>query len=320
MRLFKKQDAPGKSVHAVTGAFGYTGKYIAERLLDAGKSVITLTGHPERANPFGDAVRAVPFNFDRPEALKESLEDVDVVYNTYWVRFAHGDTTFEGAVANTKTLINAAKAAGVRRFVHISITNPSLDSPLPYFRGKAQLEAYLQGAGLSYAVLRPTVVFGPEDILLNNIAYILRRFPVFVMPGKGDYRLQPVYVDDLAALAVEEGASAEDRIIDAVGPETLTFAELLETVKERVGSKARIVSMPPDVALLLSKAVGLLVRDVVLTRDELEGLTRNLLVSDSPPTGTVRFSDWARETAHLLGTSYASELARHYRPAASSRT
>jgi NADH dehydrogenase len=304
-------------VHAVTGAFGYTGRYIAQRLLAENKSVITLTGRPDRPNPFGERVKAHAFNFDKPSALTASLEGVEVLYNTYWVRFDYGQTTFAQAVRHTKTLFDAAKTAGVRRVVHVSITNPSLDSTLPYFRGKAELEQYLRASGLSYAILRPTVVFGREDILLNNIAYILRRFPVFVMPGSGEYRLQPIYVEDLAALAVREGGSDENRIIDAVGPETFTFAALVRMVRERVGSRARIVSLPPGVALFLSRLVGLLVKDVVLTRDEVEGLMQNLLVTSSPPAGQTRFSEWARDNAHMLGAKYASELERHYRPAAS---
>ncbi len=299
--------------HAVTGAFGYTGRYIARHLLAEGQRVLTITGHPNRPNPFGDRVQAYPFHFDHPTALAESLKGVEVLYNTYWVRFSHGDTTFEKAVRNTKTLIDAAKTAGVRRFVHVSITNPALDSTLPYFHGKAELEHYLQNSGLSYAILRPTVVFGKEDILLNNIAYLLRRFPVFVMPGSGAYQLQPIFVEDLAKLAVREGARNENVIVDAIGPETFTFADLVRTIHAQIGSRARVVSLPPGLALFLSRLVGMLVNDVVLTRDEVVGLMDNLLVTNSPPVGKTRFSEWAKENVQFLGAQYASELERHYR-------
>jgi len=299
--------------YAVTGAFGYTGQYITRHLLAKGKSVITLTGHPDRPNPFGGQVKAFPFNFDNSTALASSLKGVDVLYNTYWVRFSYKKTTFEQAIKNSKTLIDAAKLAGIRRFVHISITNPSLNSPLPYFRGKAELEQYLQNSGLSYAILRPTVVFGREDILLNNIAYLLRRFPLFMIPGSGAYRLQPIFVEDLAKLAVWVGNRNENVIMDAIGPETFTFTELVQIIHALVGSRAWIVSLPPGLALFLSRLVGLLVNDVVLTRDEMTGLMDNLLVTNSPPAGKTQFSEWAKENVQFLGAKYASELERHYR-------
>jgi NADH dehydrogenase len=192
-------------LHVVTGAFGYTGKYITRRLLAKGVRVKTLTGHPDRENSFGDQVTVAPFNFDDPVALAESLRGATTLYNTYWVRFEHGDATFAKAVENTKTLIAAAGEAGVSRIVHVSITNPSPDSALPYFKGKALLEEAIIQSGLSYAIIRPTVIFGLEDILVNNIAWILRRFPVFAVPGGGGYRLQPIYVEDMADIAVSAG-------------------------------------------------------------------------------------------------------------------
>lgn len=300
-------------LHVVTGAFGYTGKTITRRLLAKGVQVKTLTGHPDRENPFGDRVSIAPFNFDNPAALAESLRGVTTLYNTYWVRFEHGDATFARAVENTRTLVAAAGEAGVRRIVHVSITNPEPDSPLPYFRGKALLEETIMQSGLSYAIIRPTVIFGLEDILLNNIAWILRRFPAFAVPGDGSYRLQPIYVEDMADIAVRAGEQAENAVIDAVGPDIFTFDELVCLVAEKTGSRARILHLPPGLALFLSRLVSLGVGDVVLTRDEVAGLMANLLVSDDPPTGQTRLADWLEENAASVGVRYASELARHYR-------
>lgn len=296
----------------VTGAFGYTGKYITRRLLAEGHQVVTLTGHPDRHNPFGDRVRAVPFNFDRPDELARSLQGATTLYNTYWVRFSHGDTTFEQAVANTKTLIDAAAVAGVRRIVHVSITNPSLDSPLPYFRGKAVLEEAIVRSGLSYAIIRPTVIFGVEDILINNIAWLLRRFPVFAVPGSGDYRLQPIFVEDMAELAVRSGQQSENVIVDAVGPEVFTFDELVRLIAAKVGSRTWLIHVSPQLALTLARLISPLVRDVVLTQEEVDGLMANLLISQDPPTGQTRLSDWLSQDGRQVGSRYASELARHY--------
>lgn len=300
----------------VTGAFGYTGKYIARRLLAMGRQVVTLTGHPERPNPFGERVRVAPFNFHRPQELADTMRGASTLYNTYWVRFARRGVTFEQALENTKTLILAARDAGIRRIVHISITNATPHSPLPYFRGKAVVEQFLRGSDLSRAIIRPTVIFGEEDILINNIAWLLRHFPFFVVPGSGQYRLQPVFVEDVAEIAVAAGQRETNETIDAVGPEVFTFDELVRLIAEKTGSRARIIHLPPRVALFGSRTVGWVLRDVLLTRDELGGLMANLLVSDPGrpgPTGPTRLSDWLSENAERIGRGYSSELQRHFR-------
>jgi NADH dehydrogenase len=297
-------------IHAVTGAFGYSGKYITKRLLARGVPVITLTNSLNRKNPFGDDVRPYPFNFDHPDQLARQLIGVDVLYNTYWVRFNHKTFTHADAVENTLTLFDAAKGAGVRRIVHVSITNPSEDSPLEYFRGKARLERALIESTLSYAILRPTVLFGKEDILINNIAWVLRRFPVFGVFGDGAYKLQPIYVDDLASLAVEQGAQEGNAVIDAIGPETFTYRELVSTVGTIIARPRPILSMPPAVGYAAGWLVGKFVGDVVITREEIQGLMDGLLHVDSPPAGQTRLTEWATEYAPTLGCRYASELAR----------
>ncbi|MBI4581858.1 MAG: NAD(P)H-binding protein [Planctomycetes bacterium] len=300
-------------LNVVTGAFGYTGRYIARRLLARGRRVITLTGHPDRVDPFGGRVRVAPFDFDRPAALAETLRGATVLFNTYWVRFSRGRTTHDLAVERSRILVRAAKEAGVRRIVHVSIANPSRESPLPYFQGKALVEEAVRDSGLGYAILRPTVIYGLEDILLNNIAWLLRRFPLFAIAGSGEYRLQPIFAEDLADLAVRAAAGDEDWVVDAVGPEVYTFNGLVRLLAAAVGSRARLVHLPPGVALALSGLLGAAVRDGVLTRDELDGLMADLLVSSGPPTGSTRLSDWVAQHADRLGASYASELGRHYR-------
>ncbi len=297
-------------LHAVTGAFGYSGRYIARRLLAAGHRVITLTNSLHRENPFGDRVKAYPFNFQKPEELANTLRGVSVIYNTYWVRFNHPAFTHAEAIENTRTLFSAARDAGVERIVHVSITNPSEGSRLEYFRGKAQLEAALKASGLSYAILRPAVLFGKEDVLINNIAWVLRRFPVFAVFGDGDYRLQPIYVDDLAELAVERGASREDVVVDAIGPETFTYRELVTTIGRAIGKPRTIISIPPSAGYYLAVLLGKLMGDVVLTRDEVEGLMAGLLSVDARPAGTTSLTSWAAEHGDSLGTRYSSELAR----------
>lgn len=298
------------TAHAVTGAFGYSGKYIAHRLLAQGKQVVTLTNSVDRENMFHGRIPARPFHFDNPAQLAESLQGVSVLYNTYWVRFNHQTFKHADAVQNSITLFQAAKAAGVQRLVHVSITNPSLDSPLEYFQGKAVLEQALIDTGLSYAILRPTVLFGKEDILINNITWMLRKFPVFGLFGDGQYRVQPIYVDDLARLAVEQGDRAENIILNAIGPETFTYRELVQTLGTIIGVKRPLVSIPPSLGFITGQVVGRLVNDVLITREEIEGLMADLLYVDTPPTGSTRLTVWARQHAATLGRQYTSELAR----------
>ncbi|MBI2425914.1 MAG: NAD(P)H-binding protein [Candidatus Hydrogenedentes bacterium] len=296
--------------HAVTGAFGYSGKYIASRLLAEGQNVITLTNSLHRENPFEGKVPAHPFHFDAPEKLTASLRGVDVLYNTYWVRFNHRRFTHADAVRNTQILFRCAAAAGVQRIVHVSITNPTLDSPLEYFHGKAVLEKALQESGVPHTILRPTVLFGKEDILINNIAWALRRFPVFGLFAGGDYRMQPIYVDDLAQLAVEGGKQSGNEVVNAIGPETFTYRELVEAIGKRIGKQRPIVALPPAVGHIFCAFAGKLVGDVIITRDEIDGLMAGLLYVDTPPTGATRLSPWVEAHANALGRRYTSELAR----------
>lgn len=295
----------------VTGAFGYTGRHIASRLLDRGDEVRTLTNDQPSADPFGGRVMASPLVFDR-RTLVAALHGADVLFNTYWVRFERGGMTFDDAVRNSYTLIDAAREAGVRRIVHVSITNPFVDPTLPYFRGKAAVEGAVMASGLPYGIVRPTVVFGGNDVFVNNIAWLLRRFPFFLVPGRGNYRLQPVSVFDVARLCVEVADRTESSVIDAAGPEIFAFRGFVRTIRDAVRSRSVILTSPPRVALLASRLAGLVVRDRVITRDEVAGLRRELIVSRHRPTGHVAFSEWVKAQADL-GRHYVSEVARNYR-------
>jgi NADH dehydrogenase len=298
------------ALHAVTGAFGYSGKYIARKLLAAGQPLITITNSTDRANEFGGQLKAYPYHFDNPAALARSLEGVQVLYNTYWVRFNHAMFKHADAVQNTLVLFDAAKQAGVERIVHVSITNPSLESPLEYFSGKARLEQALMQSGISYAILRPTVLFGREDILINNIAWALRHLPVFGVFGDGSYRVQPIYVEDLADLAVQQGASRQNVIVDAIGPETFTYRELAATIASLIGVRCPIISVPPWSGYLTGRIIGAIVGDVMITQEEIEGLMADLLYTQSPPAGSTRLTEWISAHANTLGRRYTSELAR----------
>lgn len=300
-------------LNLVTGAFSYTGKYITQRLLSMGEGVKTLTGRSDFENPFGSQVTTSPFNFDNLSLLTESLRGVTTLYNTYWVRFSYRGVTFDRAVENSKTLIKAAENAGVRRIVHISITNPSEESPFPYFRGKALVEKAIFHSKLSYAIVRPTVIFGAEGILINNIAWLLRRFAIFAVFGSGEYRIQPVFVDDVAEIAVGMGHREDNAVTNAAGPENYSFDELVRLIAQKIRSRTRIIHIKPRLALFLARLIGYSVKDVVITKDEINGLMSNLLVSDGPPTGRTRLTEWLEQNADTVGATYISDLKRHYR-------
>lgn len=310
--------SPGPEVgglHAVTGAFGFSGRRIARRLLEAGRRVVTLTGHPGRGDGrLSTRLEAIhPFRFGEPGRVAEALEGVDVLHNTYWIRFERGDRTFERAVRHSRVLFRAAAEAGVGRIVHVSIAHAG-DSELPYYRGKARVEAALEETGLPHSVLRPALLFGRGDVLVNNIAWLVRRAPVFAVAGRGDYRIRPIHVDDLAALAVREaGREERRRVLRAVGPERLTYEGLIREVAGALDTSVRLLHLPPMVVLAAAKAMGLLVGDVVLTRHELEGLTAGLLDVEGPATAETRLTDWLQDHADDVGRSWASELERHYR-------
>ncbi len=301
----------GAPFNIVTGAFGFSGKYIARRLQACGERVLTLTNRV----PSTPSLRVAPLDLRNPQTLAESMRGATVLYNTYWVRFAYGEFSHERAMENSRILVQAADQAGVKRIVHLSVTNPSPDSPLSYFRGKAAVESIIRSSSLTYAIVRPALIFGREEILINNIAWLRRRFPLFAIPGDGEYGLQPIFVEDLAAFVVERGHGRENVVVDAVGPETYTYKELVQLVREAIHSRTRLFCAPPSLVRLASQLLGLLVHDILLNREEMSGLMANLLVSNQSPAGSRSLRQWLREYAGNIGVTYASEIKRHYRQA-----
>src|SRR5436309_3061335 len=309
-RSVRRADDTGLDV--VTGAFSYSGRAIAARLLSAGRALRTLTAHPERAAP-DSQVEIRGLDFDDPIALVESLRGATTLYNTYWVRFPYGRQDYGRVVVNSRTLFQAARRAGVRRIVHISITHPSVESPFGYFRGKALAERALAEAEVPFAIVRPATLFGRDGVLLNNIAWLLRRLPVFAVGGRGRYHVRPIHVDDLARLCVDLGRTEDDRVVDAVGPERPAFIDLVRAIRDAVDSQARIVPVPGAVISPLSRALGLVLHDVLLTGEEHRAMADGLADTDGPATGERRLSAWLAEHGPTLGTTYANEIDRHFR-------
>lgn len=303
-----------RKVYLVTGAFGYLGKHIAEKLIEredgSAAEVRTVTGSVNRENPFGERVADFGYDFERPDNMGGAFEGVDTFFNTYWIRFEHGGASFEKALKGTEALAGQAKKAGVRRIVHVSVMNCSEDSELAYFRGKAEAEKIVRGAGISYAILRPSLLFGGADILINNIAWTLRRMPVFPIFGDGRYRLSPMHVADLAEQAVEFGRGDACAAVDMPGPETVEYRQMVEWIAGALGRRRFLVGVPPILGYIGTRVMGLALRDVFVTREEIAALRGGLLCSDAEGRGEILLSEWIEQNIGRLGRRYSSELAR----------
>jgi uncharacterized protein YbjT (DUF2867 family) len=295
----------------VTGAFGYSGAAIARELLAAGHAVRTLTGHAGRA-PAGTTIDVRPLDFADPDGLARDLTGAHTLYCTYWIRFPHGEVTHDTAVANLRTLFDAAARAGIQRIVHVSILRPDPSSPYPYFRGKAAAEQYLATVGVPHAIVRPAIFFGGDGVLLNNIAWLLRRLPVFAIGGRGDYRVRPIHVDDMARLCLRLGSGTETVTMDAVGPESLPFREMVSAIRSAVGSRSLIVPAPGWLIPPMSAALGAALHDTLLTAEEYYAMAAGLADSDAPATGDTSLTKWIAAHGDSLGRAYANELTRHY--------
>jgi NADH dehydrogenase len=305
----------------VTGAFGYSGAAIARELRAAGHEVRTLTGHP-RGGPEADGIDTRPLDFTDAGALATDMAGAHTLYCTYWVRFPHGSATRESAVANSKTLFDAAKRAGIERIVYVSILHADTASPYPYFSGKGQVEQHLKASGVPYAIARPAILFGSSadrgvsaSVLLNNIAWLVRHLPVFGIGDGGGYRIRPIHVDDLARLLVELGARQDSVTVDAVGPDAPTFREMVSAIRTATGSRSLLAPVPGWLMPPMAAMLGAALRDVVLTKEEYESMKAGLADSDAPATGGESLTEWIARHGDELGRVYANELDRHYRPA-----
>ena len=284
-------------VDVVTGAFGNAGSAIAARLRAGGRTVRTLTNHGP-SDPGGIEVH--PLAFDDPDRLAAAFDGATTFYNTYWIRMGD-ESGYENAVANSRALITAAARGGVRRIVQFSVIKPSLDSPYPYFRGKARVEEIVGGSGVPSAIVRPAVIFGGEDALLNNLGWLMRKMPLFAVPGDGQYRVRPVHIDDVADICIEAAQRDADEVIDAVGPERPTFDELVRMVRSAVHGRARIVHAPARIVLGAARVIGAVLRSDLLTRDELASTMDGMADSEAPATGAISLSSWIVDHGGALG-------------------
>ncbi len=304
----------------ITGAFSFSGRYITNELLNLGEPVETLTGHPDKNSPYYDKIKIMKYSFDNFDQMVENFRGVDTFYNSYWIRFPYKTMTWRQAVINCNLLFQACKKAGVKKIVHISVTNNSLDSPYSYFKGKAVVEELLKRSGVPYTILRIAWFFEDNDILCNNIAWILRRFPIFGLFYDGKFKLQPVSAKTLARVAVESRYLGPEtinnnKIINVIGPETFTWQEFISEINNALGLKSIFFPFPGYyiyIPLIVSSILGYFLHDRLLTFEEVNSLRDNLCLTDSPPIGTIKFSEWLKTNKTKLGKKWNGEIPRHY--------
>ena len=298
-------------LNLVTGAFGFTGKYISDLLIKKGEKVRTLTSKTD-INLYNENIEVFQYNFEDKEYLIKAMSGAEKLFNTYWIRFPYKSHTFEKVVFRTKILIDCAKEADIKKIIHISVSNANSKSKLNYFKYKGIVEEMIKDSKIDYFILRPTIIFGKESILINNIAWFLRKFPIFIVFGKGKYLVQPIFIEDIAKIAVLESDNSANKIIDIVGPEVFEFKEMVNFIKTKISSKCKILYLPTFLFQIFIPILNFLTKDVVLTKEELKALKENLLYSKEEPIGQKKFTDWIEENKFDVGKEYFSELLRHY--------
>ncbi|MBV43918.1 MAG: epimerase [Euryarchaeota archaeon] len=295
----------------VTGAFGYSGRWVAHQLLTEGARIRTLTNAVGRDDPFDGRIEVHPLDFQDRTSLVESLRGADVMYNTYWVRYNRKSGGYDHSTAteNCRRLFRAASEAGVRRVVHFSVARPEEAPGWSYFRGKVEVERDLRKSGLSYAIIRPTVLYGGKrNVLINNMAWLIRKSPVFGVFGWGEYPIQPIHVRDSARIAIGLGKGNEDVTRDAAGPETYTYREFVGLIARSMGVRRLIVPVPPIMGWAAGRAFGAILKDDVITRAEIRGLMQGLVASNEEPLGESLFSEWIAQKGPELGRHYHNDL------------
>jgi len=280
-----------RKVAAVFGGSGFVGRYIVKRLAGRGYIVRVGVRDPERANvlkPMGALGQIVPIATNvRDEASVSALvAGAEVVVNCVGILYETGSQTFQALHAEAPGRIGrAAAAAGTARVVHISAIGADPASPSLYARTKAEGEAALHAAFPKAVVLRPSIVFGPEDDFFNQFAALARILPALPLFGGGGTRFQPVYVGDVAdaAMAALDRTDAAGRTYELGGPKIYTFREILEFILKTTGRRRLLLSIPYAVGAIQARLFELLPKPL-LTRDQLLLLQRDNVVAPGSPT------------------------------------
>ena len=293
----------------ITGAFSYTGAAVSQELLRRGYSIHSLTNRQPLQKD--NAISSAPLRFER-DYLKGELGGANTFVNTYWVRLPYAGQSFASAVKNSKMLIDAAVSAGVKRIIQVSVSNAEDGKNLGYYAGKAEVDAYVRQCGIPFTIVRPTFIVGQADVLTNNIAWLLRRFPIFLIPGNTSHRLQPILLDDAAHIIADAVEYQGNQEVDAAGPDIMSFAEYVELVANGCNLKRPMIRVPEGLSLGFLQAIQPLLQDIILTREELLGLKQELLISHKPPLGKDSVAKWLQVHGDKLGHQYTNDIYRHF--------
>ena len=280
-------------VATIFGGSGFVGRHTVRALAKKGWRIRSASRRPDLAGylqPMGDVgqIMAVQANLRNEDSIRRAVDGASAVVISVGVLASGGRQTFGALHAEGPGLVaKAARAAGVKRLVHISAIGADAKSSSHYARTKAQGEAAVLAEFPDAIILRPSIVFGPEDGFFNRFAAMARIAPMLPLIGGGRTKFQPVYVGDVAAAvaAVLDGAGTPGAIYELGGPETLTFRELLERTQTYAGRSRPYISLPFWYAKLTAALTWPLPNAVrPLTVDQVRLLEHDNVVSEAAKT------------------------------------
>lgn len=297
---------------AIAGGSGFIGRAIVRRLGDAARLRV-LTRNPDavRARLAGTGAEFVRADVTEPSSLESAMAGVNVAINAaqfegYPIENPRRGLTFERVdYGGTVAMLEAARKAGVTRFIYISGAAADEHSSQPGFRAKGRAERAIRDSGLEFTIFRPSLVYGPDDRVVNMLARALRYAPVFAVPGSGKQLVQPLLVDDLAACVAMAATMGKGRngVFEIGGPEPMSFDDLMHLLMELTGYERPIIHIPEGLMRLgaiLSEAAGAILPRPVFSRDAVD-----FLVADNPCDTAALLAEFdIRLTPARTGMSY----------------
>lgn len=276
------------SLVTIFGGSGFLGTQIVQALARRGHRVMVAVRRPDLAGhlkPLGFVGQIVPIqaNIRNPDSVRRAVEGADIVINLVGIGYERGPQRFRAVHAEgARNVAEAAAAAGAKSLVHISAIGADAQSPSAYARSKAQGEEAVRAAFPSAVIIRPSIMFGPDDDFFNLMGTLARWFPVLPLIG-GKTQLQPVYVGDVAdaVAAAAEGAVRTGRVYELGGPEVVTHRELMQRILHETGRSRPLLPVPAGLGKLLAVPLSLLPFPPVLTGDRVEQLQIDNVVSEA---------------------------------------